>query len=141
MTSAERLIKYQNTKWNKDSKYDFIGDLHFGEGYEKELAKIITLGKIEVKTEKDKWEGSRNIAIELSSRGKLSGLNVTEADWWSQVLTVKGEIRGIIMIPVERLKKIVKHSIHKGNGWMTMGGDGNTSELAIIPLKDLADGI
>ena len=35
--------------------------------------------------------------------------------------------------------KIVKHSVKYGRGRMTMGGDNNTSELALIPLEDLAN--
>ena len=68
---AEKLKEYQTLKYNKDNKFDI--DLEFGEKFEKSLAKILTLGKIEVKTERDKWKKTGNIAIELMSRGKLNG--------------------------------------------------------------------
>ena len=64
----EKLKENQNIAYNKDNKFDV--DLEFGEKFEKSLAKILTLGKIEVKTERDKWKRTGNIAIELSSRGK-----------------------------------------------------------------------
>jgi hypothetical protein len=136
--AVEKLKEYQNLKYNKDSKFDV--DLEFGEKFEKSLAKILTLGKIEVKTERDKWKKTGNIAIELSSRGKLSGLTTTKAEWWCQILTIKEKIVGIYMVPVKKLKKIVKNSVKRGRGRMVMGGDNDTSEIALIPLEDLTNG-
>ena len=136
---AEKLKEYQALKYNKDSKFDI--DLEFGEKFEKSLAKILTLGKIEVKTERDKWKKTGNIAIDLMSRGKLSGLTVTKAEWWCQILTIKGDIVGVYMVPVKKLKKIVKKSVEFGRGRVVMGGDNDTSEIALIPLEDLTNGI
>ena len=136
---AEKLKEYQSLKYNKDNKFDI--DLEFGEKFEKSLAKILTLGKIEVKTERDKWKKTGNIAIELMSRGKLSGLTITKAEWWCQILTIKGDIVGIYMVPVKKLKKIVKKSVEFGRGRVVMGGDNDTSEIALIPLEDLTNGI
>ena len=136
---AEKLKEYQALKYNKDSKFDV--DLEFGEKFEKSLAKILTLGKIEVKTERDKWKKTGNIAIELMSRGKLSGLTITKAEWWCQILTIKGDIVGVYMVPVKKLKKIVKKSVEFGRGRVVMGGDNDTSEIALIPLEDLTNGI
>tara|TARA_R100000988_G_C3910375_1_gene121728 strand:+ start:230 stop:667 length:438 start_codon:yes stop_codon:yes gene_type:complete len=135
---VERLKDYQALKYNKNNKFDV--DLEFGEKFEKSVAKILTLGKVEIKTERDKWKKTGNIAIELSSRGKLSGLNTTKADWWCQVLTLEGDIVGIYMWPIDLLKIIVKHSVKYGRGRMTMGGDNDTSELALVPLEDLTNG-
>ena len=135
---VEKLKEYQNIKYNKNNKFDV--DLEFGEKFEKSIAKILTLGKVEVKTERDKWKKTGNIAIELSSRGKLSGLNTTQADWWCQVLTLKGDIVGVYMWPIKLFKKIVKHSVKMGRGRMVMGGDNDTSELALIPIEDLTNG-
>ena len=131
----ERLRDYQALKYNKNNKFDI--DLEFGENFEKSVAKILTLGKVEIKTERDTWKNTGNIAIELSSRGKLSGLNTTKADWWVQALTINGDMVTILMWPVERLKNLVKYSIKKGKGRMVMGGDNDTSELALIPIEDL----
>lgn len=136
--AVEKLKEYQNLKYNKDNKFDI--DLEFGEKFEKSLAKILTLGKVEVKTERDKWKKTGNIAIELSSRGKLSGLNTTKAEWWCQILTLKGKIVGVYMWPVKLFKKMVKNSVKRGRGRMVMGGDNDTSELALIPIEDLTNG-
>ena len=135
----KKLKDYQNLKYNKDNKFDV--DLEFGEKFEKSVAKILTLGKVEIKTERDTWKRTGNIAIELSSRGKLSGLNTTQADWWAQVLTLDGAIVGIYMWPITLLKQIVRHSVKYGRGRMAMGGDDDTSELALVPLEDLTNGI
>ena len=136
---ANKLREYQALKYNKDNKFDV--DLKFGEKFEKSLAKMLSIDKVEIKTERDIWKKTGNIAIELASRGKLSGLNTTEAEWWAQVLTIKGEIEGVLIFPVKKLKKIVKKSVFKGEGRMVMGGDDNTSEIALIPLKELTSGI
>jgi hypothetical protein len=135
----DRLKEYQALKYNKDNKFDI--DLKFGEKFEKSFAKMLSIDKVEVKTERDIWKKTGNVAIELASRGKLSGLNTTKADWWAQVLTIDGEIEGVLMFPVKKLIKIVKQSVFKGEGKMVMGGDENTSEIALIPLKDLTNGL
>jgi hypothetical protein len=132
---VDKINNYQALKYNKNNKFDI--DLEFGEKFEKSVAKILTLGKVEIKTERDTWKSTGNIAIELSSRGKLSGLNTTKADWWAQVLTKDKEIEGILMFPVEKLKEIVKRSVKRGRGRMVMGGDADTSELALIPLDEI----
>ena len=134
--SAEKLREYQGKNLKKLKKFDI--DFDFGTQYEQSLANILKLGKVEVKTERDKWNSTRNIAIELSCNDSLSGLNATEADYWAHILTLKGDVKGIILLPVERLKEIVKLSVHDGNGRVVMGGDNDASEIALIPLKDLA---
>ena len=135
----ERLREYQALKYNKDNKFDV--DLEFGQKFEKSLAKILSVGKVEVKTERDMWKKTGNVAIELASRGKLSGLNTTKADWWCQALSLNGDIVGLHLWPVEQLKYIVKQSVKMGRGKVVMGGDDNTSELALIPFEDLTNGI
>ena len=42
------------------------------------------------------------------------------------------------MFPVEKLKEIVKRSVKRGRGRMVMGGDSDTSELALIPLDEIS---
>ena len=98
-------------KWNKDYTSKFDIDLKFGEEFEFSLAKILSLGKIEVKTERDKWKKTGNIAIELMNQSNVSGLTATEAEWWAQILTYKGNIESVILIPVPKLKKLVKRLV------------------------------
>ena len=123
-------------KWNKEYSSKFDIDLHFGESYEYSLAHILSLGKIEVKTERNKWKKTGNIAIELMNQGNLSGLTVTEAEWWAHILTYRGKIESIILIPVPKLKKLVKHLVEEGKAMITMGGDNNSSELVLVSLNN-----
>ena len=132
MEAEDKLRKYQN---NTNSKFDI--DLDFGVHYENSLAKILSIGKVEVKTERDKWKKTGNIAIELMNQGTLSGLTVTEAEWWAHILSYKNEIKSVILIPVPKLKKLVKKLVAKGKAKIVMGGDNNCSELALVQIKDI----
>jgi len=130
---GERMKK----KWNKEYTSKFDIDLKFGEDFEYSLAKILSLGKIEVKTERDKWKKTGNIAIELTNHSRLSGLTVTKADWWAQVLTYRRNIESVILIPVPKLKKLVKRLVKEGKANIVIGGDDRASELVLIPIKEV----
>ena len=136
MDVETRLKEHCNKQF---SKWDI--DLSFGEQNEEKLVRILKHGKIEVKTERDKWRKTGNIAVELSCFGKKSGLAITEADWWATILSWKDNVKGVILIPVNDMKKIVKDSVKNGRGVITMGGDENASELALVPLEDLINGV
>jgi hypothetical protein len=133
----ENVVNRIKNKWTKDYTSKFDIDLKFGESFEYSLANILTLGKVEVKTEKDKWKKTGNIAIELMNQGTLSGLTVTEAEWWAHILSYKNEIKSVILIPVPKLKKLVKKLVAKGKAKIVMGGDNNCSELALVQIKDI----
>ena len=117
------------------SKFDI--DLKFGESFEYSLGQILNMGKIEIKTERDIWVDTGNVAIELMNQGNASGLSVTEAEWLAQIISFKGDIKSVILLPVEELKKKVKHSVQHGQGRIVMGGDDNASEIALIPIKEI----
>jgi hypothetical protein len=131
---VEDRIKEKFTK-EYTSKFDI--DLKFGEEAEYSLAKILSMGKVEVKTERDIWKRTGNIVIELKSRGKYSGLSVTEAEWWAHILSYKGKKESIILIPVVELKKRVKALVKSGKATLTVGGDDDTSEIALVPIKEI----
>ena len=119
-----------------NSKFDL--DLKFGEEYEQGLEKLFkTKGKIEVKTERDKWIETGNIAIEIRCRGKKSGLSVTESDWWFHILSEKGKVKGMICLPVEELKNICRVMIKNGTAKKIMGGDYSKSEILLLPIREL----
>ena len=136
MDVETRLKEHCNKQF---SKWDI--DLSFGEQNEEKLVRILKHGKIEVKTERDKWRKTGNIAIELSYFGKKSGLAITEADWWATILSWKDDVKGVILVPVTNMKKIVKNSVKNGRGVIVMGGDEGASELALVTLEDLVNGI
>ena len=124
-------------KWNKDYTSKFDIDLKFGEEFEYSLARILSIGKIEVKTERDQWKKTGNIAIELMNQGNKSGLSITEAEWWAQILTLKGEIKSIILMPVNALKRRLKQLVKENKAKIIMGGDDMASELVLVPIKEI----
>ena len=133
----EEVVDRIRKKWKKDYTSNWDIDLKFGEDFEYSLAKVLTLGKVEVKTERDKWKKTGNVAIELMNQGTLSGLTVTKAEWWAHILSFNNNIESVILIPVDKLKRRVKQLVEDGRGKIVMGGDDNSSELALIQIKDI----
>ena len=133
----EDVVNRMKKHFKKEYTSKFDIDLEFGESYEYSLGQILNMGKIEIKTERDIWVDTGNVAIELMNQGNASGLSVTEAEWWAQILSFKGDIKSIILLPVKELKKRVKHSVQHGQGRIVMGGDDNASEIALIPIKEI----
>ena len=104
---------------------DFVKDMQEGNN------------KIEVKTERDIWKTTGNIAIELRYKGSPSGLSTTESDLWVHLLSHKGVIKGGFMFKVCQLKGKIKKLHESGDLKMVMGGDDNMSQMALLPIKDL----
>ena len=107
-----------------NNKFDI--DLQYGQVREKRIADILKNEKIEVKTERDIWKKTGNIAIEFESRGKPSGIAVTEAKWWVHVLADEDD----------KLKKIARKYFSKAIN----GGDNDTSKFVLLPLKEIFNG-
>ena len=129
------MVKIGDAMRPLTSKFDI--DLSLGEKYEDSLAQILTISKIEVKAEIDKWRDTGNIAIEIRCNGKLSGLSVTKAAHWCHVLSYKNEIKMILIFPIEELKRIVRELVDKKEAKVVMGGDNNKSQLVLVPLDKL----
>ena len=93
--------------------------------------------KIEVKTERDIWKSTGNIAIEIRCRGKKSGISVTDAETWIHLLSYKNKIESGFILRTKFLKdKIVE--MHKNKTIkIVMGGDDNMSQMVLIPIKEL----
>lgn len=121
-------------KPDKASRKKFDMDLQFGAKGENFIHDMLNeKGKVEVKTERDKWVDTGNIAIELAFRNNPSGINATESHWWAQVLTKEGEILGAFFFNTELLRKNIKKCKFK----TVYGGDGNRSLLLLVPIRDL----
>ena len=117
-------------------KFDI--DLKFGEVYEDGLKKLLSSkGKIEVKTERDMWIETGNIAIEVRCRGRSSGLSVTESDWWFHILSDSGKVKAMLCFPVTVLKTTCKYLLKENKAKLVMGGDDNQSQILLIPIKEL----
>ena len=113
-------------------------DLEFGKMGEEFVSNVLEGNtKIEVKTERDIWKRTGNVAIEIRCKGKPSGLSTTESDVWIHLLSYKGVIEGGFLFKVGVLKDKIKE-LHKSGGLkMVMGGDDNASQMALLPIKEL----
>ena len=95
--------------------------------------------KIEIKTERDIWKNTGNIAIEIRCKGKPSGLSTTGSSVWIHLLSKKGVIKGGFLFKVDELKGKIKKLHENGKLKMVMGGDDNASQMALLPIKELFD--
>jgi hypothetical protein len=120
------------TKANK--KFDI--DLKYGQVREEQVKNIFADKKIEVKTERDWWAKTGNIALEYECNGKPSGINATTSDYWIHILAKGKKNHCMLVFEVSRLKKIVKE--YKDTH-TRMVGDGGRSKCVILPIKKLFD--
>lgn len=132
------LVDHKKHKYDIDINWN--KDLEFGKKYEEKIRAVFEDdGRVEVKTERDIWRDKGNIAIEYgtmkSGYRKNSGIGITEAKWWMCVLSHEDEMKLVIMMSVEKLKKLARKYYDKGS--KTTGGDGGCSCLVLIPLKEI----
>tara|TARA_R100001244_G_scaffold9274_2_gene11367 strand:- start:10187 stop:10648 length:462 start_codon:yes stop_codon:yes gene_type:complete len=136
---------------------DFKKDLSFGEKWENMFSLMLVLNgfdkvegsngkkeydilahkngketKFELKA--DRYPSTGNMAIEIRSRGKASGISVTEADWFVYVYTqLDDKYYYFLFIEPEEIKTIIRNGMGK-DVEMVKGGDNGTSEIALIPM-------
>ena len=116
----------------------FDHDLEFGrlgEDFVKAFQSKNT--KVEVKTERDIWKTTGNIAIEIRCRGKLSGISATEAETWIHLLSWKNKIEGGYIFSTDYLKRKIKKLKEDGDIKIVIGGDDNMSQMVLIPRDNL----
>lgn len=116
---------------NNDKRFDI--DLKYGQVFEQKVADMLQHSKIEVKTERDMWKCTGNIAIEFMSRGKPSGIATTEAEYWFHNLAIDKDIVMTLVFPT----KILRNYIAQTTPRIVSGGDNNTSRMYLLNLQDL----
>ena len=80
----------------------FDMDLEFGKMGEEFTQEVFEgNSKVEVKTERDIWVTTGNVAIEIRCNGKPSGLSTTEASVWIHLLAHNGVIKGGYLFKVD----------------------------------------
>jgi hypothetical protein len=125
--------------YNKNNKFDV--DLQYGQEGEKWLVWLGTdQAKVEVKTERDTWAETGNAVFEYQSRGKPSGVAVTEADYWLHIFKEKEQAVMCFMFRVIELKeflRLVFKNPSKYNARICNGGDNNTSSVILLPIDQL----
>jgi hypothetical protein len=108
---------------------DFKHDLKVGITKEKELGEIFQGATIEVKYDL-KAPKTGNVFVEYKSRGKLSGISTSEAEYYCFCL---GDT--FHLIKTEQLKKVCRKYINTNRD--ILGGDSNTSKGVLLPIKEL----
>ena len=124
-------INYEEMKkFDLDLKFG-----HFGEDFVRDMQSGNT--KIEVKTERDIWKKTGNIAIEIRCNNVPSGISTTGSSIWIHLLSYKGKIEGGFIFNVELLREKIRNLHKEGKTNMVMGGDFNASQMVLLPIKDL----
>ena len=119
---------------------EFDLDLKFGKMGEEFVQGVLEGdSKIEVKTERDKWKETGNLAIEIRYNGKPSGLSTTGASAWIHLLSYKDDIVGGFILNVKKLKERVKELNEQEKVKIVMGGDDKMSQLVLVPIKEVFD--
>ena len=117
----------------KDRK-KFDIDLKYGKVREKEVAEMLQDKTIEVKSERNVWQKTGNIAIEFESYGKASGINSTESDYWWHNLCIGDDTFCTLVFNTKSLKKIIDNLDYKK---IVNGGDHNASRMYLLNLQKL----
>ena len=96
-----------------NKKFDL--DLKYGQEREKRLASILDKDKtkIEVKTERDWWFKTGNIAIEIECNGKPSGVMATKSDYWCHILADGDKDYCRLIFDTKTIKRLAKKYIKK----------------------------
>ncbi|BCV01903.1 MAG: hypothetical protein CM15mV47_280 [uncultured marine virus] len=113
-------------------KFDL--DLAYGKVREQRVADMLTDKKVEVKSERDMWVRTGNIAIEYESYGKPSGIAATEADYWFHNLCIGDETFATLVFDVPSLKRIIDNLDYKKT---VSGGDHNASRMYLLNIQKL----
>jgi len=113
-------------------KFDL--DLAYGKVREQRVADMLTDKKVEVKSERDMWVRTGNIAVEYESYGKPRGIAATEADYWFHNLCIGDETFATLVFDVPSLKRIIDNLDYKKT---VSGGDHNASRMYLLNIQKL----
>lgn len=129
----------------------FKDDLKFGSIYEKKLLNLIpndqykimdyrfsfydleiikddTNTKYEVKADRYTYK-TNNIVIEYECRGKLSGINITQSDYYAYYVVNPNNKDDLYIIPTTDIKEYIENRNYKR---IISGGDGGLSKMYIF---------
>ena len=120
----------------KEDKFDV--DLRYARKFEKLVAEIFEDGgRVEVKTERNIWATTGNIAVEIKCRDNPSGIATTDADYWIHLLAIDDDVFGGFIFPTQKLKERIKELLKDKTAKIQYGGDDNASKLVLIPINKL----
>ena len=113
-------------------KFDL--DLQYGKIREQMVATMLQDKKIEVKSERDLWMKTGNIAIEYECYGKPSGIMATQADFWFHNLCIGDETFATLVFDVKALRRIIDNLDYKNS---VRGGDNYAAKMYLLNIKKL----
>jgi hypothetical protein len=113
-------------------KFDL--DLQYGKVREQRVAEMLQDKKIEVKSERDVWQKTGNIAIEYQSYGKPSGIDATESDYWFHNLCIGEDTYCTLVFETKNLRKIINNLDYKRS---VSGGDNYAAKMYLLNLQKL----
>lgn len=125
-------MKELEPKIEDRKKFDI--DLEYGKVREQMVADMLQDKKIEVKSERDVWQKTGNIAIEYECYGKPSGINATESDYWFHNLCIGEDTFATIVFDTKSLRRIIDNLDYKRS---VSGGDNNASRMYLLNLQKL----
>ena len=125
-------MKNLEPKIEDRKKFDI--DLEYGKVREQQVADMLQDKKIEVKSEREVWQKTGNIAIEYECYGKPSGINATESDYWFHNLCIGDETFATLVFDTASLKRIISNLDKKRS---VSGGDNNASRMYLLNLQKL----
>jgi hypothetical protein len=118
-------------KYNSDNKFD--ADLNYGRFHEKKFFETINLpiSKVEIKAERNWWDKTGNILVEVERNGKPTGISVTKSKLWVICFTKAKRQYFSIIFKTRDLKKLT----HKYKDNFRWCGDGKQTKGILIPFK------
>ena len=121
-------------KPTKENRKKFDIDLQYGTVREEKIADMLTNKKIEVKSERDMWMKTGNIAVEYECWNKPSGIKATESDYWFHNLCIGDNEYCTLVFKTDVLRTIVD----KLDYFKTVsGGDNKASKMFLVNLQKL----
>ena len=119
-------------------KSNFDADLDFGKISEQEVVDMFESDwRIEVKTERDTWMRTGNIAFEIRYKGNPSGISTTKATWWIQALNYNNQNIMMLTFKISLLRVILKRMVKEKIAEIKKGGDDNNSTIILTPIYKL----
>jgi queuine/archaeosine tRNA-ribosyltransferase len=101
---------------------------------EEQVADMLQNKKIEVKSERDMWQRTGNIAVEYESYGKPSGIKATESDYWFHNLCIGNETYATLVFRTDVLRSIIDSLDYTKT---VRGGDHNASAMYLLNIQKL----
>ena len=124
-------INYEEMKkFDLDLKFG-----HFGEDFVRDMQNGNTM--IEVKTERDIWKNTGNIAVEIRCNGVPSGISTTGSAVWIHLLSYKDKIEGGFIFSVDDLKDKIRRLLKEKKARLAMGGDFDSAQMVLLQIKEL----